>query len=133
MVKRTEEFMARRGSDVPETLVHILTVARSAEVDEQKVREKLRPGDIYEDWEGSPAVLRSKARELRAELIAERDARRLEAIAGNAAIDRQKRQAERERVEAAKRRRANVYSGIRVSEPGETPPDWMGMPSSGDE
>jgi hypothetical protein len=68
------DLMARRSNDIPETVVHVLTVATSAEVIEQKVWEKLRDGDVYEDWEDSPAVLRSKARELRSKLIAERKA-----------------------------------------------------------
>jgi hypothetical protein len=89
------------------------------------VREKLAPGDIYEDWEGSPGVLRTKARELRAELIAEADAKLRHQIAGNAEVDRRKRAAMRESAEAGRRQRESQYLGPRVSAPGAAPEPWM--------
>jgi hypothetical protein len=132
--------MARgRSDDIPETLVHLTSVATSVAVatgtgvPEHEVRQKLRDADVYEDWEGSPAVLRSTARRVRAELIAELDARRLSAIEANARNDRERRQAERERAEAGRRQRERAIFGTRVSAPGATPEPWMDLPSSGDE
>jgi hypothetical protein len=75
----------------------------------------------------------ARAREVRRQLIDELHERHMRVIRANSEVDRQRRQAERERVEAAKRQRANVYSGIQVSAPGETPPDWLNMPSSRDD
>jgi ribosomal protein L29 len=95
-----------------------------------RVERKLRDSDVYEDWEGSPAVLRSKARELRAELIAEQQAKQLSAIENNARIDRQKRQAARERAEAGRRQRERSIFGTRVSVPGEAPQPWADLPSA---
>jgi hypothetical protein len=58
----------------------------------------------------------------------------LKAVEANARIDRQRRQKERERVEAAKRERASHFLGTRVSAPGPSPePDWASMPSSPDD
>ena len=70
-------------------------------------------------------MLRSKARELRVELIAEADAKLRHQIAGNAEIDRRKRAAMRESAEAGRRQRENAYLGPRVSAPGAAPKPWM--------
>jgi hypothetical protein len=132
--------MARRGNDIPETLVHVLSVATSVSVatgagcTEHQVREKLRHGELYEDWEDSPAVLRSTARRVRAELIAKREASRLAGIAANAEVDEANRKARAESAAAGRRQRENAYFGTRVSVPGEAPREpWVDLPSSGDD
>ena len=122
--------MARRSNDIPD-LVHILTVASSVEIaaggtcTEAQVRERLAGGAVYEDLEGSAGVLKAKAREVRSELIADADAKLRHQIAGNAEIDRRKRQAQRESAEAGRRQRESQYFGPRVSAPGAAPAPWM--------
>jgi hypothetical protein len=62
------------------------------------------------------------------------NARHPKAIEANAEVDRQSQKARRDREEAGRRQRANVYySGIQVSVPGEGPPDWANMPSRGED
>jgi hypothetical protein len=125
--------MARRGSDVPETLVHVLTVANSAGVPVHAVQQKLRDADVYEDWEGSAAVLRSKARALRAELIAEEQAKTLRGLQRSAEIDKQKRAARVAAAEARRKNREASFIGVRVSGPDAAPEPWMDLTSEGEE
>ena len=107
------------------TVATSVAVAAGRDCTEAEVRARLKPGELFTDWEDSPAVPKSTARRVRAELIAERAASFRAGIAANAEVDRQKRQAERERVEAAKRQRASEYLGPRVSAPGAAPAPWM--------
>jgi hypothetical protein len=96
------------------------------------VDAKLRDDEVRPDWEGTPAVTWSRARDVRLELIAEQDARHLQAVVENAEIDRRKRAAMRESAEAGRRQRESQYLGPRVSAPGAAPEPWMDI-EGGDE
>ena len=102
-----------------------MTIAASADVSVQEVYAKLRDKELFEDWEGSDAVVTSTARRVRAELIADAAAKMKRQIEGNAEIDRRKRAAMRESAEAGRRQRESQYFGPRVSAPGAAPEPWM--------
>jgi hypothetical protein len=126
--------MARRTDDAPtQPLVQLATIALNVGCENHLVEAKVRDDEVRPDWEGTDAVTWSKAREVRLELIAEQRARMLSAAAGNAEVDRQKRQAQRERAEAARRERDSQYLGVRVSAPGKAPEPWADLPSEGDD
>jgi hypothetical protein len=122
--------MARTSNDDIPDLIHILTVASSVEMaaggtcTEQQVRARLADDEVFIDWEDSPGVTKPTARRVRAELIAERKASFLAGIVANAEVDRQKRQAERERAEAGRLAHERAIVGTRVNAPGATPAPW---------
>jgi hypothetical protein len=66
IVSKRGGLMARRSNDIPEMVVHVLTVASSVEIaaggtcTEQQVRAKLADSEIHTDWEGSPAGFRPR-------------------------------------------------------------------------
>jgi hypothetical protein len=129
----------RQGDDIPECLSHVtsvctsVAVATGASCTEHQVREKLRRGELFEDWEDSPAVLRSTARRVRAELIAEIRERHIEGIKRNGEVDKQKRADRLAAAEAGRKNHEASFIGTRVSSPGAAPEPWMDLPSEGDE